>query len=136
MLDIAFIRQNADVVRAAITNKRVDLNLDDLLGADKDRRELIAKIEQKRARKNEIAALIPKASKDERPGLIDEGKSVKTELEQLEPALTQAQKSFDELILRDRMDEQGEPWDDVMDERLEDICLGHPSRPQFRPLHP
>ncbi len=100
MLDIAFIRQNADVVRAAITNKRVDLNLDDLLGADKDRRELIAKIEQKRARKNEIAALIPKASKDERPGLIEEGKSVKTELERLEPALTQAQKSFDELMLR------------------------------------
>ena len=100
MLDIAFIRQNADVVRAAITNKRVELNLDDLLGADKDRRELIAKIEQKRARKNEIAALIPKASKDERPALIDEGKSVKTELEQLEPALTQAQKTFDDLMLR------------------------------------
>lgn len=100
MLDIAFIRQNADVVRAAITNKRVELNLDDLLGADKDRRELIAKIEQKRARKNEIAALIPKAAKDERPALIDEGKSVKTELEQLEPALTQAQKTFDDLMLR------------------------------------
>jgi len=100
MLDIAFIRQNADVVRAAITNKRVDLNLDELLGADKDRRELIAKIEQKRARKNEIAALIPKASKEERPALIDEGKTVKTELEQLEPALTQAQKTFDNLMLR------------------------------------
>ncbi len=100
MLDISFIRQNADVVRAAITNKRIDLNLDDLLGADKDRRELIAKIEQKRARKNEIAALIPKASKEERPALIEEGKSVKTELEQLEPALTQAQKTFDDLMLR------------------------------------
>lgn len=100
MLDIAFIRQNADTVRAAITNKRVDLNLDELLGADKDRRELIAKIEQKRARKNEIAALIPKASKEERPALIEEGKTVKTELEQLEPALTQAQKTFDNLMLR------------------------------------
>jgi len=100
MLDIAFIRQNADVVRAAITNKRVELNLDDLLGADKDRRELIARIEQRRARKNEIAAQIPKASKEERPALIEEGKSVKTELEQLEPALTQAQKTFDDLMLR------------------------------------
>lgn len=100
MLDIAFIRQNADTVRAAITNKRIDLNLDDLLQADKDRRELIAKIEQKRARKNEIAALIPKASKDQRPGLIEEGKGVKTELEQLEPTLTHAQKTFDSLMLR------------------------------------
>jgi seryl-tRNA synthetase len=100
MLDIAFIRQNPDVVRAAITNKRLDLDLDALLTADKDRRETIAKIEQKRARKNEIAALIPKASKDDRPSLIEEGKTVKTELEQLEPALTQAQKTFDDLMLR------------------------------------
>ncbi|HVH41313.1 MAG TPA: serine--tRNA ligase [Labilithrix sp.] len=100
MLDIAFIRQNTDLVRAAITNKRIDLDLDALLTADKDRRETIAKIEQKRARKNEIAQLIPKASKEERPGLIEEGKSVKTELEQLEPALTQAQKNFDDLMLR------------------------------------
>lgn len=100
MLDIAFIRQNADVVRAAITNKRVDLDLDELLGADKERRETLAKLEQKRARKNEIAALIPKASKDDRPKLIEEGKAVKTELEQLEPTLTDVQKRFDALMLR------------------------------------
>ncbi|MBN9161435.1 MAG: hypothetical protein J0I07_10760, partial [Myxococcales bacterium] len=100
MLDIAFIRQNADLVRAAITNKRIELDLDQLLAADKERRETILKIEQKRARKNEIAQLIPKASKEERPALIEEGKSVKTELEQLEPALTQAQKNFDDLMLR------------------------------------
>ncbi len=100
MLDIAFIRQNADVVRAAITNKRVDLDLDELLGADKERRETLAKLEQKRARKNEIAALIPKASKDDRPKLIEEGKTVKAELEQLEPMLTDVQKRFDALMLR------------------------------------
>src|SRR5438270_297809 len=73
MLDIAFIRQNADVVRAAIKNKRVELDLDVLLAADKDRRELLGKIEQKRARKNEIAQLIPKATKEERPTLIEGG---------------------------------------------------------------
>lgn len=100
MLDIAFIRQNADVVRAAITNKRVDLDLDELLGADRERRDTLAKIEQKRARKNEIAQLIPKASKDERPKLIDEGKTVKAELEQLEPTLGDVQKRFDALMLR------------------------------------
>ena len=100
MLDIAFIRQNADVVRAAITNKRIELDLDELLSADKERRETIAKLEQKRARKNEIAAAIPKASKDDRPALIEEGKTVKAELEQLEPSLGQVQKKFDDLMLR------------------------------------
>jgi seryl-tRNA synthetase len=100
MLDIAFIRQNADAVRAAIKNKRVDLDLDLLLSADKDRRTLLLEIEQKRARKNEIAQLIPKASKEERPALIEEGKAVKVALEQSEPAMTEAQKRFDELMLR------------------------------------
>lgn len=100
MLDIAFIRQNTDVVRAAIKNKRLDMDLDELLDADRARRETIAKIELKRARKNEIAQLIPKAPKEERPGLIEEGKSVKSELEQLEPDLAQAQRRFDDLMLR------------------------------------
>lgn len=100
MLDIAFIRQNADVVRAAIKNKRVDLDLDQLLAADKERRETILTIEQKRARKNEVAALIPKASKEDRPKLIEEGKTVKTELEALEPLLKAAEESFNALMLR------------------------------------
>jgi seryl-tRNA synthetase len=100
MLDIAFIRQNADAVRAAVKNKRVDLDLDALLAADKERREALLEIEKKRARKNEIAQLIPKASKEERPVLIEEGKAVKVALEQLEPAMTEAQKRFDDLMLR------------------------------------
>lgn len=100
MLDIAFIRQNVDVVRAAIANKRCEVDLDALLASDKERRETITKLEQKRARKNEIAALIPKASKDDRPKLIEEGKAVKTELEELEPALKQIEARFNDLMLR------------------------------------
>ena len=62
MLDIAFIRQNQDVVRAAIQNKRCDVDLDALLEADRVRRDAITEIEKLRARKNEIAGAIPKAS--------------------------------------------------------------------------
>ncbi len=100
MLDIAYIRQNTDVVRAAIKNKRVELDLDELLKADAERRETIATIEKVRARKNEIAQLISKASKEQRPILIEEGKAVKVHLEQLEPAAGAAQKTFDALMLR------------------------------------
>jgi seryl-tRNA synthetase len=100
MLDIAFIRQNPEVVKAAITNKRVELDLDELLAADKTRRETIAVIDARRARKNEVSALIPKASKEERPKLIEEGKAVRTDLEKLEPQLAEANKRFEELMLR------------------------------------
>ena len=100
MLDIAFIRQNPDLVKAAIKNKRFDLDLEELLTADKARREITATLDVRRARKNEISALIPKASKEERPALIEEGKQVRTDIEELEPKLNEAKKRFDELMLR------------------------------------
>ncbi len=100
MLDISFIRQNPEAVRAAIKNKGFALDLDELLTVDKQRREVITELEQKRARKNQIAASIPKATKEERPVLIDEGRTVKGELEKLEPELAEIEKRFQDLLLR------------------------------------
>ena len=100
MLDIQFIRQNADQVRAAITNKRLDLDLDSLLGADRERRDTTTALELKRARKNELSAAIPKASKDDRPKLVEEAKQVRTDIEQMEPKLAEVQRRFQDLMLR------------------------------------
>ncbi len=100
MLDIQYIRQNADAVRAAIRNKGFDLDLDALLSTDKERRESTATLEQKRARRNELSAQIPKASKEERPKLVDEAKQVRTDIEQLEPRLAEVQRRYQELMLR------------------------------------
>jgi len=100
MLDIQFIRQNADQVRAAITNKGFDLNLDELLAADKERRETTTALEQRRARRNELSAAIPKASKEDRPALVDEAKQVRTDIEQLEPKLAEVLRRYQDLMLR------------------------------------
>src|ERR1700722_9907258 len=100
MLDIQFIRQNEAQVRAAITNKRLDLDLDQLLGADRERRDCTTALEQKRARRNELSALIPKASKDDRPKLVDEAKQIRTDIEQLEPKLADVQRRYQDLMLR------------------------------------
>jgi seryl-tRNA synthetase len=100
MLDIQFIRQHSDQVRAAIANKGFDLNLDDLLTADKERRETTTLLEQRRARRNELSAAIPKASKEERPKLVDEAKQVRTDIEQLEPKLAEIQRRYQDLMLR------------------------------------
>jgi len=100
MLDIQFIRQNADQVRAAIKNKGLTLDLDDLLAVDRERREATTELEHKRARKNELSSGIPKASKDDRPRLVEEAKQVRTEIEQLEPRLGEIQKRYQDLMLR------------------------------------
>jgi seryl-tRNA synthetase len=100
MLDIQFIRSSADQVRAAIRDKGLDLSLDDLLAADKQRRESTTLLEQRRARKNELSSLIPKATKEERPKLVDEAKQVRTEIEELEAKLADVQKTYQDLMLR------------------------------------
>lgn len=100
MLDIAFIRQNPDTVRDAIKNKRLTLDLDELLALDKQRRETITVLDEKRARKNQVAGLIPKAQKDERPKLIEEGKEVKSAIEKLEPELAEINRRYEDLMLR------------------------------------
>ncbi len=100
MLDIQYIRQNDGLVRAAIKNKGFDLDLDELLAADKERRDATTALEQKRARKNELSALIPKATKEDRPGLVEEAKQIRGEVEVLEPRLAEVQKRFQDLMLR------------------------------------
>jgi seryl-tRNA synthetase len=100
MLDLAFIRQNPDIVRAAVKNKRLDLDVDLLLDADKTRRETVGLLDSKRARKNALSALIPKASAAERPVLVAEAKEVRAEIERLEPALADANKTLEGLLLR------------------------------------
>jgi seryl-tRNA synthetase len=100
MLDIAFIRQNADVVRAAVANKRLTLDVTALLDADRVRRENVAKLDERRAKKNALSAAIPKASAEDRPKLVAEAKEVRGEIEKLEPELLEANKVFDDLMLR------------------------------------
>jgi seryl-tRNA synthetase len=100
VLDIQFIRQNADQVRAAIKNKGFDLDLEELFAADRERRETTTLLEQKRARKNELSASIPKAGKDERPKLVDEAKQIRADIEQLEPRAGEVQRRFQDLMLR------------------------------------
>lgn len=51
MLDIKFIRDNADKVKEAVKNKRIDLNLDELLDADTKRRDLLTELESLQAAK-------------------------------------------------------------------------------------
>src|SRR5260370_6201496 len=100
MLDIQFIRQNSQQVRDAIKNKGLDLDLDELLQVDEGRRETTRALEQQRARRNELSGQIPKASKEERPALVEEAKRVRADIERLEPKLGEVQRRFQDLMLR------------------------------------
>jgi len=99
VLDIGFIRENADRVRQAVAGKRAPLDVDQLLETDRRRRALQQEIDQLRSRRNEVGAAIPKAQGDTKQALIDEGRSLRERLAASEPELAAAQAEFERLML-------------------------------------
>src|SRR5258708_30278798 len=86
MLDITLLRENPEKVKKGIAAKNFDTKLvDEVLKLDEKRRKLIGKIEDLRAKRNEIAKL-GKAS--------DEGKKVKEELKKLKPELNETEEKY------------------------------------------
>ena len=99
MLDIKFIRENAEAVKKAARDKRFDVDIDRLLVLDERRRELLHESNTVRARRNEVADQIPKAGNDERPALIEEGRALKERVQSLEDELSAVVGEYDALLL-------------------------------------
>jgi hydroxymethylbilane synthase len=66
MLDIKFIRDNPEIVKKAIIDKRINLNLDDLLDLDTRRRSLLAETETLQATKNSVSKEILKLNDEQK----------------------------------------------------------------------
>ena len=99
MLDIKFIRENIDAVKKAIADKRINLNLDELLMLDEKRREAMKAIEELNAEKNKINDLILNADLEEKKAFIEKGKAVKKEIEKIEPEYKDFKQKFDLLMV-------------------------------------
>lgn len=100
MLDIKFIRENPDLVKTAAKDKMFDtVDIDALIELDERRRELIHETEELRSRRNEVASSIPKASSEQRPALIDEGRELKSQVQSLEEELEGVIAEFDRSML-------------------------------------
>ncbi len=99
MLDIQFIRDHADLIREAAQNKRVELDVDELLSVDRERRALLQEIEELQSLKNDINDLIRSAkTPEERAEVIEKGKDIKSRLEAKEPLFTSIKSRYDELM--------------------------------------
>lgn len=89
MLDIRFIRENAEKVQASAQAKGYkNVNVQELLALDDARRSLQQEVDGLRTQRNEIAAQM-KGGKPDRT-LVDEGKRLKVELAEREAYLTTA----------------------------------------------
>lgn len=90
MIDIKFIRDNPDIVRAAIQNKKgKPVDIDELLRLNDERKELRQKIDEINRQRNEAAS-----KRD-----IEAGKRLKEELASLEASHADVEKQFVALMI-------------------------------------
>ena len=85
MLDIRFIRENADLVQKSADAKRYKVSVADVLKVDEEKRGLQQQVDDLRAQRNDIAAQTKGGKPD--PKLIAQGKEIKSKLAELEEQL-------------------------------------------------
>ncbi len=98
MLDIKFIRENADLMKETIRVKNVGLDLDKLLALDEQLIELQKEQQELQTQRNANAKSIPSASNDERPALIAKGKEISTKLKEIDPKVSELSDELKQLM--------------------------------------
>ena len=106
MLDIKYIRENIDIVKENIKKKNQDEKLelvDRVVQLDELRRENIKETDAKRARRNEIADLMPKLFKENRQEeanvLKEEAKKLAEEIKELEKNVEEETEEYNRILL-------------------------------------
>ena len=82
MLSLQFIRENPDIVRAAIKNKSTKIDFDAFLILDENKKTMQQEVETLRAKRNELSASMGKGKPD--PALLEQAKKLKEDLQNIE----------------------------------------------------
>jgi seryl-tRNA synthetase len=103
MLDISYIQANRDFLTEVIKNKKVSLDIDELLSLYEQRQNILQQVESLRAEKNSIAEQmkqIVSLSDNEKQNLIQKGKDIKDKLQTLEEDLAKTDAIYQEQMYK------------------------------------
>ncbi len=100
MLDIKFIRENKDIVKAGAKKKHMEVDIDSLLSLDNKRLGLMSRVEALRGEQNKVSkAMGGDLESNMRVQLIEEMTIVKEELVEKEKQLKEIMKKWRQLML-------------------------------------
>ncbi|HCA79730.1 MAG TPA: serine--tRNA ligase [Bacteroidetes bacterium] len=101
MLDLKFIRDNAELVQRGAEAKGMTIDIPTILSLDEQRRKLIQEGEALKARRNEVSAQIGKAKKSggDASDAIAEMEAVKNRIQALDADLRTTEAKLNELLL-------------------------------------
>ncbi len=97
MLDLQFICDHPDAVQENCRHRGVPCDIDQILRLREQRTELIQSGDALRHEQKETAAKIPRASAEERPALIERGKTLKQQVAAIESSLRSVEQELQEL---------------------------------------
>ena len=98
MLDIKYIRENADVVKTAAKNKLINVDVDRLLEVDKLLREVSQEADFLKEERNKLSSSIPSLNDAEKKETINHVKGLKEEISVLEEKITPLKEEYDALM--------------------------------------
>lgn len=132
MLDIRFIRENAELVQQNAKNKGYDVDVVSLLELDNKRRELQSSVDALREKRNSIASQM-KGGKPS-PELVAEGKSIKEDLSKIEKDFAEIDKQYTDILKQvPNMAMDDVPVGLTEDENVVYKVVGEPTRFDFKP---
>jgi seryl-tRNA synthetase len=135
MLDIKFIRENADLVKEGVRKKQMDVDVDRLIEVDDKRRQLLSQVEEKRAQQNTVSEKIAQAqTQEERNSHIEEMRQFKQELQQEEEQLKEVMQEWQQLMVQiPNVPDISVPEGDDDDKNQEMRTWGQPPQFSFTP---
>jgi seryl-tRNA synthetase len=99
MLDIKYIRENADLIKKGARDKRNHIDLDALLKLDAEIRPVQSQLEELQATRNRLSKEIGKAPADQRDGMKAEVQAIKSKMEGLEVDFNSKKAELDAMLL-------------------------------------
>lgn len=105
MLDIKFIRENADIVKMAATKKKIKIDIDRLIKVDDSRREIMQRLEARKAEQNIVSKKIAGGStegemNEKFSDIITQMQALKAENQKDEEAIKPVMEEWQSLMLQ------------------------------------
>ncbi len=128
MIDVKFIIENPEKIKAGAAKKHVEVNVDKIVELYEARNQSLQKLESLRARQNEVSKEIPKS--DNKEPLLAEMKEVKEKIQSLQPEVEELENEIDELaqfVPNPPLDSVPEGHDDTENE----VVTTHGTKPEF-----
>lgn len=135
MLDIRYIRENADRVQEASFQKGYkDVDIKKLLELDELRREYQQQVDVLRTQRNEIAARMKGSSGNPDQAVIDEGKKIKVALAEIEDRLKSVESDYIVRLKKvPNIPSSDVPIGVSEDENIVSKVVGEPTKFDFEP---